>query len=276
MSKNQYRSSKLEKKKKNLLIQKIVFWVIAAAALIYGFVFWFNYESFAISDVTVSETKFTSRDEIQSIAMRVFDGEYMGLFSKRNLLFLPTGELRAEISRLNPAIKTVTIRRINARHIRIDVQEYEPVAKWCGATIKTAQTLCHIMNSSGQFFAQETPVFTFAVPRFFGEVSAEPLVGGYYVPIEVFEKLRIFIEGLVDMHITFDTLETEDFETFVIHTIKGPDILIDTDDDMNVVLDNLRITIEQEEINKAQLKNLIYIDVRHGNKVFYKIGVPAV
>ncbi len=276
MSKNQYRSPQLEKKKKKLLKLKMALWACACAILLYGIVFWFNHPSFAIKQVSVSPTMFVSHDEVEALALSTLEGSYFGLFSKRNLLFVPTGALRRSIQALHPAIEEVFVHRTSARDIRIDVKEYEPTAKWCGSDARARVSPCFLMNTKGQLFAPETAINTFTIPTFFGEITSSDKISAYYTSIDTFEMVMDFVRGLPQFNIVIDTIETEDFETFVVHTIKGPYLMIDARSNARDVLDNLRIVIEQEEINKAQLKNLIYIDLRFGNKVFYKIGVPAV
>ncbi len=276
MSKNKYRSAQLEKRKKNLLKLKIALWVVAIAVFIYGIIFAFNHQNFSIKQISVTPTVFASQDEILARAENVLSGSYFGIFSKRNFLFLPISSLRHSVADLHPAIESVSTQRINGKDLQINIKEYEPIAKWCGSTLRARKTPCYLINEKGQFFAQETAVNVFAVPVFFGEITSETLIGTYYTPIETFEKIVSFLRGLPQFNIAIDRVETEDFETFYIHTIKGPYLMIDKTDETEIILDNLRIVIEQEEINKAQLKNLIYIDLRHGNKVFYKIGVPAV
>lgn len=276
MSKNQYRSAQLEKKKKNLLRLKIALWVIASAILLYGIVFSFNHPNFSIKQISVAPTTFAPHDEILARAENVLNGSYFGIFSKRNFIFVPIGALRYSITSLHPAIEEVSVHRTSAHDVSIDVKEFEPVAKWCGADARKKIASCYIINKKGQFFAQETTINTFAVPTFFGEITQENIIGSYYAPIETFEKVMEFVRGLPQFNIMIEAVETEDFETFVVRTVKGPYLMLDKNDDIDIILDNLRIVIEQEEINKAQFKNLIYIDLRHGNKVFYKIGVPAV
>lgn len=276
MSKNQYRSPQLEKKKKNLFRLKMALWAVAGAILLYGIVFWFNHPSIAIKQVSVAPTVFVPHDEVVALAESTLQGSYFGFFSKRNLLFVPTSALRHGIEKLHPAIEEVFVHRTSARDLRIDVKEYEPIAKWCGSDARARISPCFAMNKKGQLFAQETPINTFAVPVFFGAITSEEKISAYYTSIDSFEMVMEFVQGLAQFHITLDTIETEDFETFVVHTVKGPYLMIDANTDAREVLDNLRIVIDQEEINKAQLKNLIYIDLRFGNKVFYKIGVPQV
>lgn len=276
MSKNQYRSPQLEKKKKNLFRLKIALWAVAGAILLYGIVFWFNHPSVAIKQVSIAPTIFVPHDDVVALAESTLQGSYFGLFSKRNLLFVPTGALRHTIEKLHPAIEQVFVHRTSAHDIRIDVKEYEPIAKWCGPDARARVSPCFVMNRKGQLFAQETPINTFAVPVFFGAITSEEKISAYYTSIDSFEMVMEFVQGLAQFNIMLDTIETEDFETFVVHTVKGPYLMIDANTDASDVLDNLRIVIDQEEINKAQLKNLIYIDLRFGNKVFYKIGVPQV
>ncbi len=276
MSKNQYRSPQLEKKKKNLFRLKIALWAVAGAILLYGIVFWFNHPSIAIKQVSIAPTIFVPHNEVVALAESTLQGSYFGLFSKRNLLFVPTGALRHAIEKIHPAIEQVFVHRTSAHDIRIDVKEYEPIAKWCGPDARARVSPCFAMNRKGQLFAQETPINTFAVPVFFGAITSEEKISAYYTSIDSFEMVMEFVHGLAQFNITLDTIETEDFETFVVHTVKGPYLMIDANTDAGEVLDNLRIVIDQEEINKAQLKNLIYIDLRFGNKVFYKIGVPQV
>ncbi len=259
MSKNQYRSVQLEKKKKNLLMLKMFFWVICASAIVYALVFWFNHPSLTISSVAVSETKFSSSASLLTETNSVLDEKYIGIFSKRNFLFVPTRSIRARILQLNPAISEVFINRKGMDHIEITAKEYEPVAKWCGLDVRAELKQCYVVNENGQFFAEESGLYFFEVPKLFGDISTADIIGKNYLPIENFKNLVNFIKKVPELNIVVKTVETEDFETFAIHTVKGPYLLIEKNNDANTIFENLKIVIEQEEINNAQFQNLLYI-----------------
>ncbi len=274
MSKNQYRSPQLEKKKKNLLMLKMFFWVVCTLICLYGFVFWFNHPSFSISSVTVSEATFAASSDLLKEINGVLDEKYFGLFSKRNFLFVPSTSIRTRLLANNSSISEVFVNRESLHHLNIVVKEHEVVAKWCGRDARTESKPCYVVNRKGQFFAPETDAHFFEVPKLFGDVATTTIVGTHYLPIENFNNLINFVQKVPQLHIVVKTIETEDFETFAIHTVKGPYLLVEKNNEADQIYENLKIVIEQEEINKAQFQNLQYIDLRFGNKVFYKITTP--
>ena len=100
----------------------------------------------------------------------------------------------------------------------------------------------------------------------------ESPLGYYYFDSERFGTLHDFAEGLSKIDMKVNTINTNDKETFEVKIDEGPSLLIESNDESAVtLLNNLKTTIEIEEINDIQFKNLEYIDLRFGKNIYYKI-----
>ncbi len=97
-------------------------------------------------------------------------------------------------------------------------------------------------------------------------------IGVNYIEAELFKNIQIFV-GLINDNLNIKTIyiKTEDFESFQIRSTTGPFIWISKFDNPERIFSNLKTVMENEEINKAQFKNLEYVDLRFDNRIYYKI-----
>lgn len=271
MSKNKYRSEKFEKKQKQIRVRKTILWSIVGILLLAGFIYWMNRESLKISVVQVSDLQFADEKKVQADVEEMLAGKYLGLISRRNALFIDRDDIAQKILERNIFIETarVSVKRFDV--LQIDAVEFGAVAKWCGESTKKKLRECYLMNSNGNIFTKEVVINKEDVPVFYGPISQDYIIGKSFLDSDQFKNVIQFVEKLKTLNIFVRSVETSDFETIVIQTTAGPYIMISTLNDSQTVIENLGVVIETEEINKAQLSNLEYIDLRFTNKAFYKI-----
>jgi hypothetical protein len=152
----------------------------------------------------------------------------------------------------------------------VQVSEHESVAKWCGKDDLSSE--CFLVNKDGLVYVAEkklSPKNVIKAHGMFDDPSS--VIGQTYLVPQHFQKIIETIKNLDQLSIVPTSFETEDGETVIIAVSEGPHLMIDLNDEPSDILNNLKTTIETEEINEAQFKNLEYIDLRFGNKVYYKI-----
>lgn len=262
-----YSSSQLrEKKKKEKIIKR---WLVGITVIL--FIALLSYIShlpkISVDSIHISDNTFVNDSQLIQDINSILDGKYLWLFSKRNIILIPRGEIKERV-RENIAIKDVSVKWKGLKEISIDVIEYEGVVKWCGASYaKPSQ--CYLVNSLGMIFAQDILV---DIPVIYGIFeNEEDVLGKNILSIDKYANLVSFIENVKQLNIFVDYIDTEDGETFAVHTTDSPYILITTDISGGDLINNLKTVIETEEINEAQFGNLEYIDLRFGNRVFYQI-----
>jgi cell division septal protein FtsQ len=272
MSQNSsYRSLQLIKKKKNQRIIKISLFAFLIVVIVFGLSYWSKHESLTVGEIIISENIFLNDGEIIEDIKNILNTKKMGLFTTSNFLLIPRNKIKDIILNNYVAVSEINLKVQKRNTLYIEIVEHETAALWCGFSEKN-KTNCLLLNKFGLVFAKEN-LSTERLMKtygFFQEQELNEIIGQNYLTPEVFKKSLSFTKNLNQLNINADFMDISD-DNLIIHTVRGPYLLLDKKSDFAEVLNNLKIVIETEEINTAQFRNLEYIDLRFGNKVYYKI-----
>ncbi len=223
----------------------------------------------------------------ENIVLDKVSGNYGYLFSKRNTFIYPKDSIRDSMLAI-PLIESAHVSRRGLKAVVVSVTEREVEAKWCaGDALDTSN--CFLMDGNGLVFA---PVDTmcsevFCVSRgdqpaasttrtgfvYRGLIDGEP-VGQRYLAEDDFRKLQFFIRQIEGLSVAPKeaVFTNTGYVTLVLEA--GGKLIINTADDLSLVLENIAAVISDKKIapNFAQfLQNLDYIKLDSGNKVVYKL-----
>lgn len=196
------------------------------------------------------------------------------LFSRKNIFLYPKRTIEADLAQEFPRIKTVSIAResLLASAIVVAVEERAPYASWCPGEIATTSygggSSCFVLDSRGFIFAEKTESpelgYTF-----------EGGLAGNKAPIG-----QVFLEGRLHGVIALlQSLEKNGFppstftvtseKDFAITLMSGQQLLGSFEQSNDDFLRNLMTTLEAEGM-QGKFESLQYIDLRFGNRVYYK------
>jgi len=264
VSNKKYQSSKLSQKKKKTFYIKLILTTLLIIGLLFGISAFSKYSKLQISNILVKGNRQISSDEIESLAREKIEGNYgRFLLSKSNIFLYPKFSIEKNLFNRFSSIEEIDIDFENLNSISIEVKEYEPIALWCG-------DICYLVNGKGKIFIEEPLINNNQFIKFYGGIEGDPLRQDY-ISEKVFNDLMHFSILLRRLDITATSITTDDSRNFTVKTKAGANILIESDDDVLLTFDNLQTVITQDAINKAQFGNIDYIDLRAGNKVFYKL-----
>jgi len=256
------------RKKRNERRTKKTFWSFLFLALIVGaLAFLSRLDSLQIKEMIATDTQFIDRYALADLFQSEISGNYFGLFPKSSYILFSRNDLEKKIKEKFSSVEIVEVKGQGFHAASIQIQEYQPVAFWCSEGEKSK---CYLMNKLGVIFANEPVAHSYILPRFYNVLSGEVL-GLNYLNTDIFSSMLNILNGLPELGIDPVSVRTEDNSTFRIDTKQGLYLLIDIHDALDNALPNLKTIIEKDTLNKAQLGNLLYIDLRFGNKVFYKI-----
>lgn len=130
---------------------------------------------------------------------------------------------------------------------------------------------CYFVNEFGIVFSLEPELHEYTLLKLHNVINEGP-IGSVYVSQEFFSTIVAFEKTLAEkLSIHLRDIYTEDESTYQFVTKEGPSLLVDSTDDYVKVADNLATVMELDAINEAQFGNIEYIDLRFGNRVFYKL-----
>jgi cell division septal protein FtsQ len=230
---------------------------------------------YTIQDIEVSGISTLDEREIQQ---RVYDalGEDSGFISPRNLLWYDSEKIRSALESDIFHIARASVSRDDffSTTLRVSIDERAPFAKWC-----STEERCYAIDETGFIFdpltASSTQTFAETFTFFGGVTSTSTPLGAYVAPARFpsalsimrtlgqagYTPVRASIDSDTDVSIVFNT----GFTLYASFGAEPP-----------ALVRNLKLVLESEPL-KDNLSNLEYVDLRFGNRVFYKLkGQEAV
>ncbi len=300
----------LKKKRRRALKIKIFVILFLLVAILTGSVFLLrvpelniNTENFEIKGNKIIDTEF-----LEKVIQEELAGYYLYFIPKTSVLLFPKNKIEDRLADEYERLEEIKVSIKDKRVLELVVTERKATYTWCGEDIvsyaevePTDEMLedrkCYFMNEEGYVFG-EAPYFSGDVYlKFFGPLSgiekqekntdevvdSEEVVefdpkGKYFLP-ETFNKIVFFLDNVKNMKLkpaSFVIMPDDEVELYLASEIpppNAPKVIFKLDADLIKVAENLQASISTEPL-KTELKDkyssFLYIDLRFGNKIYYK------
>jgi len=294
MKVNTFHSKKfIEKNTKKQKIKKI-FVITVCIFILSLFIYLTNANFLRLQQIIVNDVEYSNRSDIELKVKEQLEGRFLGLLSRSNALIFSRSKISREIKNNFPSIKYVDVDLKGFTTIEVQLEEYNSIALWCDTPVTPARALlhdengeekssvipqnvrsingsnCFYMNDDGVIFAKAQYDSSGDVVKTFGRINSDPIRQSY-TDKKTFNNLIEFTKLLRRLDIVADEVWTTNGEVYAFVTKERVKIYIDSKSDVGKLFDNLETVIERDAINKAQFANIEYIDLRFGNRVFYKL-----
>ncbi len=274
-SRREILKSSRNKKKTRVWIRRPIFYVIILVFIfiLVWLVAWQSGNSkITINKVVISGGSTIYDERILKYARKELAGKYFGLFNKDNAFIYPKKQLENKILEQYKRILDVNIYADGMNSIIINVSERIPKYIYCGENIPESDSeigQCYFLDSTGYIFSK-APYFSGDVFfKFYGSVKDvnDSPIGSYFLDKQDFKKTNLLREGIDGLGIPLVMFEIKTEGDYVFYMKEGGKILFNKNQEYGGVLDNLDSALKDIlSLNKK----INYIDLRFGNKVFYK------
>jgi len=171
-----------------------------------------------------------------------------------------------------PRLSNVDINSSNVQSIVVNVQERTPTALYCKDVSNTSTPVdCYFIDANGFIFS-EAPAFSGGV---YFVYSSEPLLDvplrAQFMEVKKYKLLDVFIKSIGDAGLYPKVFVSKKSEYHLILS-NGGDIMWKEGQNLDQIRSNLVAFVEDSNFQKDKnnLNNILYIDLRFGNKIFYK------
>ena len=232
----------------------------------------------SIDRVSIRGTMTVSRTEIFNLVAQHLECSYLRLFSKRNVLLVRTHEIEKELETLYPRFEKVNVSRRGFDVLVVNVRERDPFGIWCDDSND-----CYFLDRTGFVYA---PAPTFVSGTTFvryegGMTSSSTPAGSHFVSEEEFKILDTLFDDLEEknLHTSRVDLKDKSLELLVrpditsgIGDVATFSLFLTASSSYTQALSDLSVILDSPEfkVDVPDLAFLDYIDLRYGNKVFYK------
>ena len=268
-------SQKLLRRRRVFQIVKVV----AGVFLVVGFIWSLSYASSApqltIHNVLVSGNSLVPTASILSVSNTALQGKYAWLFSRSNFLWYPKNEIINTLRYSYSWIDTVSVERKNLTTIEIKIKERVPVAVWCGVSRATS-TPCKLMDAQGNLFATAPEFVGPAYLRLYGPLTSASWRGANFFSENGRKHIFAFTKGLFEIAlqpVAVEVVTPSIKEEYAVFLSSGAQIYVQVSDPVDSIILNLQSILAQKTFARSashNLSDLTFLDMRFGNKIFYK------
>lgn len=280
------RLSEMKIAKRKVLKRKVYFSLAGFLVALTSLACLSRWKNLNINNVEAVGNKVITEEQIKSIVKEKIDGNYFLILPKSNFSFYPREEIEEELRTKFKRIGSLSLKLKDLQTLEISLTERTPLYTWCGVALKETEILmleenaCYFIDESGYVF-DKAPYFSGDVyTKLYGNIEmheGDPM--GYYFKIDTFQKIVSYKETLQKVGLKISSFQIEDnqeIKVFLSSAQKtGPMIIFKQTDDFEHVIENLQASLTTEPLLsnfKKKYSKLEYIDLRFGNKVYYKFN----
>lgn len=245
--------------------------ILASFFVLVGVLSWFSgNEKVVIAEIEARGNSVVSGEEIVSMVREEMAGKYLWLFRKDNSFLYPREMIKERILSEQKRISEADVYLNNLASLVVSVTERKPAYLWCGPEYSEEENKksCFFMDRDGYIFAS-APYFSGDVFfEWYGptEEKSENPIGDRFLPYTEFKKLVSFREAISALGLKTTHLTTRADGDYALALKDSGSILFNSDQEFDALLGNLDSAIGA----LAKYKELEYIDLRFGNKIFYR------
>jgi cell division septal protein FtsQ len=223
-----------------------------------------------IQDISVRGTVAQDSVAIQTYVRGMLRSDARSFIAPDTILTYPKETIRAGMIRTFPRLKSVQIGRARmfSTELVIDVNEREPFGVWCDRGVPTIGG-CFAFDESGLIFAEASQTTQPVLPYIFmGGVDRENAIGTVYIPLRM-QEIRDLLQRLREARFAPRAFSVLDEKDFLINLENGFTIKATFGMPIDTVVHNLELVAVSPTL-RGKEQDLEYIDLRFGNRVYYK------
>ncbi len=273
-----------KKRNKKLFRYGLVFFVFISLVALLSYIS--HRPQIRISKIELSGGVLVTQDEIESKALTGMSGSYLWLFPKNNSFLYSKTRLEDYLMDNFKRIDTISIRRKNLKTLVIDITERKPVAMWCEGVptdvqpsgskdvLSSPERTCYFIDQNSTVFANAPHFSGDAYFRYYGLIlNDNPIGKEYMASSRVFTELSGFIQKTKDLLLQPQYLVAKNDGQFSLFVAGGGEIMFDMKESLSKTSDNLvaLLRVPALQLNSDGVLPVEYIDLRYGNKLFYKL-----
>jgi len=195
---------------------------------------------------------------IEKIISENLKGKYAGILPRANIFTYPKSAIASAINAYSPKIDQVKMNASFSGDLRVSVTELAQKYVWCGASG------CSFMNpADGALFSTV------------GSSIDQYLIFSGQINKEIFLSVLHFVQKLMDLGINVKKVEylSEREQEVRVHTKDGWYLLYNLNtefDKIDALTERVRLALSSSVFVEKNVGDLEYLDMRFGNRVFYK------
>lgn len=274
-----YSPRRIERSRQTLTFATAIVFGALVFAFAYGIYWFFNYQKLHIQSLRIHGAEAVAASDIERVVREYMSERVWGLFPRSNYALFSSDEASGRITKAFLRVSEAHIEKTFPDLADVTIRERMPWGIVCNGTasVRISSSMiesdqgpeCIYVDQSG-FAYEHSPVLFGALTKkiFLGDENAA--VGGHAVPDERLRMYDDFKDHFSRFALPITAMAMTKENPRDVHMYVGDwYVLVDRDSRAEDVARVLRPLLEQELSGK--MSRIDYIDLRFGNKVFYRL-----
>jgi len=275
-------SQKYRDKQKTLRGIIIVVVLVFLIAII-GLFSWVGYgQKFKINNIEIKGLSTLSKASVLELVENTLNKKLVFIFPRNNTVLISKRGISYDIKNTFKQSSSVEIILKDLNSIEINIEERKPVGVWCTSRQLITEVYtekCYFIDDTGYIFS-DAPKFSgnLFFKYYGGNTNALP-IGSRYLSEKIFKERVFFLTSLASLKINPVSYRwgenTDSTITFAPQNEKGlkGKIIFNNNDELGSVYDYISSALLHEDFKYLDQKiiEFDYVDLRSGNKIFYKM-----
>jgi len=224
----------------------------------------FSLDSLKIKTISVLGNESLPTGALEKKIGQFLNDKTFGLSLKNRIFYFPRKAIAAGLLADFPRVKSVEIENDFPSRIEVRIEERSPVALVCRKENKQ----CLYLDEGG-FIFDGAPYFSSGVfLKFFSENDDIFQPGEFLCDGDIFKQIFFLQKRIQDFLPVEEIILTRD-NLAKFYTAEGFHFILNIYGDFDEVYKNFSIFFE-EFLKTKKLKDIEYVDLRFGNKIYYK------
>ena len=241
---------------------------------------WLSHAPFMlINSVEVTGNTTLSDSAIADAVTSDVSGDYLYVFPKNNIFLYPKFKTEAQLLQQLPAIAKVTIEAKNFHTLQVTVTERARKALWCGGTVGNGSS-CFWLDQDGTAFSAVFDLTydgtaTSTYQKYYGSLNgSEPQ---QYLTSDQFHSLSALIDALAQNQQSNSIvgIEVAADNTVSVYFANGFKLMFSLSANGGDVYQRFTLALGSDAFAGHQLSDFQYLDLRFGDKLYYKLRTSA-
>ncbi len=273
-------------------IIRSVFIIIFAILIVSSLIFMMRMDFLKIQSIAIKGNVSIKTEDIRDAAQQMISGDYLYTLPKDNVLVFPKEKILNELSKKFPRIDTLKV-SLEKNILELSMTERKPHALWCGSSFIQNVDPCFFVDSQGFVFAQAPQFDGSSYLKLYGSTPTvaddatttedvlpdgnQPIPAWQFISEKEYTNVQNFIDNTKVLGLELSALELSDTNTYKFQIKNNGLLMANRSVDLSETLENLKAGLSNDifwtnKKNQKKLNQLEYIDMRYGNKIFYKLG----
>ena len=270
-------SQKLLRREREMRYVKIILVFVLFVGLLWGLSALSYSSKLNVQTILVSGNSAVPTDGVLAIAQDALRGREALIFSRSNIFWYPKQEIVDTLQYSYSWIDSVTINRVNTTTIEIKIKERVPVAVWCGVS-QDKPSPCQLIDVQGYLFAKAPDFSGAAYLKLYGPLTYAGWRGAEFFSQDGLDHILTFTKDLPAVGFQPLAAAVTEANVYDVFMDSGTRISAQVSDAVPSIISNLNSLLTQKLFAQSQMSNfsnLLYIDTRFGDKLFYKFKATS-